>query len=214
MKNYTYLSLFAIVLLFSSSAPHKDFEGKLVYSINYIEIPDEVKGMESMLPKEYVVYIQGQKIRWDQKIMGGGQTVIVDAGNKTSNILMDMMGQKANIFISSEEMAEARAEIKPPTITYLKGKKVIAGFKCSKALIVNEDGTESAIWYSKKIKIKHKDFEYLNGFPLEYESKTNGVFIRLTVTEVEKMKVSDDKFMVPEGYTKMTMDEWTQMLGN
>ena len=214
MKKYSLPLVFAVVLLFTSAIPAKDFEGTLVYSITYIEVPEEVKGYESMLPKELSMHIKGNKLRIEQKVMGGLQTIIVDQDAMTTDILMDMMGQKINVYMTSEEMIKAAEESKPPKINYMEGEKKILGFKCQQAELIIDEDTKNTVWYSKQIKIKHKDFQYLDGFPLEYTSATGDMVLKMTATEVDNKDLSDDMFSVPSGYDRMTLDELTKMMGN
>ncbi len=193
---------------------YKPFEGVVVYSIEYIEVPDEVKGMESMLPQTTSMSISGDLVKVEQEIMGGSQTVIVDNQKKESHILMNMMGQKLDIFLSRAEMEKAEKEAPEMTVEELSGTKTILGYKCREALITDPDtGDTQKVFYTNKLEIDHKDFKSLKGFPLEYYTTQQGMKLRMTATEVTKKKIPASYFEVPDGYDRMTMDELNEMMG-
>ncbi|GAB5525742.1 MAG: hypothetical protein Roseis2KO_36140 [Roseivirga sp.] len=212
------LSLVFISGPFSTSESLKDhykpFEGVVVYSIEYIEVPDEVKGMESMLPQTTSMSISGDMVRVEQEVMGGSQIVIVDNQKKESHILMDMMGQKLDIFLSKAEMEKAEKEAPEMIVKELSGTKTILGYKCKEALITDPDtGNTQKVFYTNKLEIDHKDFKSLKGFPLEYYTTQQGMQLRMTATEVTKKDLPATYFEVPGGYQRMTMDELNEMMG-
>jgi GLPGLI family protein len=192
----------------------KPFEGTILYSIEYIKVPDEVKGMESMLPQEMLMSLSGDMVRVKQEVMGGSQMVLVDNKKKESHILMNMMGQKIDIFISSDEMTESEKEAPQMKVQELKGTKTILGYKCKEALLTNPDtGDKQTIFYTQKLEIKHKDFKSLNGFPLEYLTSQEGMTLRMVATKITEGSLPASHFQVPSGYERMTMGELNKMNG-
>ncbi|KYG71277.1 uncharacterized protein DUF4412 [Roseivirga ehrenbergii] len=206
--------LLMVSILLTASSPFKDFQGVITYGIKYSQLPKEMKGMESMLPSEMMFSIKDSKIKIEQSLMGGSQVVISNQKEKTAEILMDMMGQKIHIHMSKEEIEAEEANTKNPEVTYLNETKKLAGFTCKKVLVKTEDGSESVMWITDKISVKHKDFQYLNGFPLEYETEQEGMIMHISALKVEEKKLGDEHFGVPEGYTAMTMEELTRLGGN
>jgi hypothetical protein len=203
----------AVSAICSNSFAQPKFEGEINYTISYLEVPDEIKGMESMLPSTMMFHIKGSKVALVQKIMGGSQIVISDSDTGESSILMDMMGQKFAISISKAEAEAAAEEMGKPIIAYSSGSKEIAGYNCQKANItLDEDVIE--IWYTKDIKgAVHTEFKELDGFPMQYITFNQGMKLEITATEVTKASQVDSLFKVPEGYTTMTMTEFSQMMG-
>ena len=150
--------------LTSASWVKKAFEGKIEYKITYQNVPAEMEGFESMLPQKMLIYFKDSKIRLEQSMgIAGSQIVLTDEETKESDILMDMMGQKINVHISKEEVEEAEKTAVKPQIIYLEDKKEILGYKCKKAKVKNGDD-ETIVFYTDQLKIKHQDFNDLNGY--------------------------------------------------
>jgi len=197
-----------------AKAPLATFEGTITYSIEYIKMPDEVAGMESMLPQETIMTLKGEMVRVEQNVMGGKQIVIANTATSESHVLMDMMGQKIDIYVTSEEANAEAEDMVEPEINELSGEKTILGYKCKKAEVVTEGGeSRQTIYYTRKLKIKHNSFKTLDGFPLEFITVQNNMTLKMTASKIEKKKVSDDTFEVPEGYETMTMAELSEMMG-
>lgn len=192
----------------------KPFQGTVVYSIEYIEVPKEVEGMESMLPQETIMSVSGDLVRVEQDIMGGSQIILVDNQKKESHVIMNLMGQKLDVFLSKEEIEAAEDETPDMKVEELTGSKKILGYRCRKALITNPDtGDTQTVYYTKKLEIEHKDFKNLKGFPLEYYTSQQGMKIKMTATSVTRKNLPAFFFEVPDGYTRMTMEELTEMMG-
>lgn len=213
MKKISFLLL--AFVLFVASSPVKDFEGTITFSIEYLDVPEEIQGMESMLPSSMRYSIKGSKVRIEQSLMGGSQIVLADQEEKTGDVLMDMMGQRIHVHMSKEELeAEEAKNTEKPTITYSKETKKVNGYKCNKATLVAKDGAKTVLWYSKEIEVKHNDYKELDGFPLEYETTADGMTMRITATNIERKSLAETHFEVPAGYTKMTLEELGSMMGN
>lgn len=213
MKRIIFLTgLLAIISAFTFSGNEtlkKDFEGSITYGIEYIKVPDEVRGMESMLPQQMTMSIKGDKIRIEQEVMGGSQIIVTDNKNKTAFMIMDMMGQKIAVNMTKEDLEKAEKETTPDEITYVDGEtKTIMGYKCNKAIITNaEKGSKNEVYYTTKIKNSNKDYKGLPGMPLQYITKEGEMTLRMTASKISEEKLSDDLFEKPEGYDWMTMDE-------
>lgn len=212
-RTVSFLCSLLVLIIITQGAYAQNFEGKITYDIKYIEVPAEMQGMESMLPKNIIMLIKGKKIAMKQDMMGGTQTVLFNGETEESAIIMDMMGQKMAIMITAEEEREAREELGAPQITYLDGTKEIAGYKCLKAKMKTGEQVIE-LWYTKDIKgAVHKDFTELDGFPLEYLTFSQGMKLSMTASIVDKQTQSDSMFEIPEGYQKISMDEFSSMMG-
>jgi hypothetical protein len=162
--------------------------------------------------------------KMDMNMMGGlirVQTIFSIESVKDGVLLMDMMGQKIQIVeLTEEELAKSNtfmvaegAEVKYDE----KDTKEIAGYKCYRAIMKTEDGNEIKYYITDKIRPpaspkKSKDMVGLKGFPLEMTIDAQGFVMTFSAKEVSE-KVSDDLFITPEGYTKMTMAEFEKQMG-
>lgn len=202
--------LFSLLLIIPFiSLSQNTFEGTIVYAIEYLEVPEEVKGFESMLPSDMSMKFSGSKTRIEQQLMGGSQVVVTDNEAEDAFMLMDLMGQKIAVVMSKEELDAERETIQDPRIIYKDDTKEVMGYTCKLAYVHQPDSDQlTAIWYTNELNIKnHQDFEQLNGFPLEYESVKDNMKIRLTATSVKEEEIADYLFLIPAGFDEMTLDE-------
>ncbi|MCB0397366.1 MAG: DUF4412 domain-containing protein [Flavobacteriales bacterium] len=214
--NLLCLALFTWLLSAPFTLSAQDtFKGSLTYSINYIDLPEEVAGMSSVLPKEMKMTFSGEMSRLEQNVLGGSQVVVTNNAEGTGFVLMDMMGQKTAIKLSAEELLKEKQKTNDQKVEYVNEKKTIAGYPCQKALITDaESGTTNVIWYTKALNItKHRDYTELDGFPLEFETNQDGMHMVMKVTKVAEHEVEDALFQIPKGYQVMTMDELQNMTG-
>jgi hypothetical protein len=199
--------LLILALLFPLSLLAQSFEEKIEYSISYTNLPPEMQQAEGMLPKSQSIWVKGSKSRFEQTMAQVGTVVISDANEGTSTVLMDMMGQKYRMDIAKEEMDEMIKGQSAPEITYVAGTKVIAGYTCKKAEVLMDGFDGTAIFYYTEeippVQVKGMEALSLDGMFMAYEATTQGMTISIEVINIEKGPVSDDKFIVPTGYTEM-----------
>ena len=192
------------------------FEGKITYSISYNNLPPEMEQMKSMLPSESVLYLKGNMSRTEQNMgMGGTQVVISDSKNKTGMVLIDGMGGKFFIKVSKSEIEKSEKENPGPKFSYVNETKKIAGYNCSRAEAKFEGMEEMlAIYFTEEIPAdKSTQFKGLKGFPLEYETASEGFKMTISVKSVSRQPLSDALFKVPDGYKETTMEEIGKMMG-
>ena len=185
----------------------QSFEGKIDYKMSYKNLPAEMQGMEDMLPKNQTIWIKGSKSRYEQKMTQMSTIVISDADDGTSIILMELMGQKYKLAISQDDMDALIGSQTVPKITYVDGTKEIAGYLCKKAEVEMDGFDGKAIFYYTEeippVQVKGMEALALRGMYMAYEATTQGMTISIEVETIDKSSVSDDKFIVPNGYTEM-----------
>ena len=207
--------LLAIALLPQLINAQKVFEGFVNYQIEYLSVPDEVKGFESMLPQEMTKYMSGSKMRVEQTIMGEGtQIVISDSDANTGTVLMNVLGTQIAMVIDGDEMADAKEEKKKQKVKITKETKKIAGYKCKKA-IVEMEGMDAPVivWFTNEFKSSIEDYNKIDGLVLSYTSLAEGMQMRLTAEVVQKEGVDSSMFEIPDGYDVVTQDELMKMFG-
>lgn len=208
----------ALIFLFlvSGFAFAQPFEGKVVYGISYNNLPPEMEQMKSMLPSESVLYLKGDMSRTEQSMgMAGSQVIISDGKNKTGTVLIDGMGGKFFVKMSKAEIEKSEKENPEPEFTYTKETKKIAGYNCRRAESKFEGMEETlAIYYTEEIPAdKSTQFKGLKGFPLEYETASEGFRMTISAKSVSREALSDALFKVPDGYKETTMEELGRMMG-
>lgn len=198
-----------------NATAQKSFEGKLTYTIEYVKIPAEMKGMEAMLPSGMVTYIKGTKSRTEQDAGMGGKTVIVhDNDNMETMVMMDLFGQKMAIVPSAEEQKESQAEMNKMKVELVNESKEIAGYKCKKALITSPDmDFPMAVFYTEDIPNGSAEFVKIPGMPLEYTTEQQGMKMKISATSISKEKVAAGLFEIPSDYERLTGEELQKKFG-
>jgi len=212
--NKTAITVFLFLGLFTSLAQAQgDFEGRVVYTITYQDLPPEAQAMEAMLPKDITILIKGNKSRVEQSQMMGSNSIVSDMDQKNGFMEMDMGGQKLRINISTEEFNQKSNQL--PNIEYLDESKTIAGYPCKKAIMKDENGQLTmSVFYTEKITNKAQtEFAGLKGFPLQYSMKQQGMTMEMTASEVNKESISDDVFKKSDGYKDISQADLQKMMG-
>jgi GLPGLI family protein len=209
------LSLLSVMAIFVGST-FAQFEGKVVFGLEY-ELPEAMESQRAMLPSQMDMLISENKTKVIQNTMMGAQIVISDTKNNTSVLLIDMMEQKMAIDMPSPTEEEKAKQVQPK-YTYDNKTKKIAGYKCKHAIMTIEDenGEESEmdVYYTEEIPASANDkLKGLKGFPLEYTISPQGLIMTVTAKSVSKEKIKDAEFEIPEGFTKMTMEEFKAAMG-
>ncbi len=208
----TSLNFLVLIFILSVTYAQSNFEGKVVYTMTYEDMPAEMKGMESMLPKEMKMYIKENKSRIEQNNMMGKTIIVSDMDAKTGFMEMNMAGQSLRMNISTEEFEK---EVnKMPDIEYFNETKKIAGYDCKKAIMKDESGQLTlTVFYTEKISNKaHREFGGLKGFPLEYSMPQQEMKVIMTASEVSEESISESIFNKSEGYRDITQEELQQMM--
>lgn len=207
------VALFTLSFILPGKSPV--FEGKVVYSISYEELPAEYEAYVSMMPKEMTMYIKNEKARIEQNTGMGTTITIVDKTKNETIILMDMMGMKNAYKGASDEKKDGSTE--KPVIKLSSETKTIAGYTCKRADVttkVDNEEVTNTIWYTDQLPSGlTKGVDGIDGFPMEYSVKASGMTMAMTVKSITAEKVPDSYFTIPDGYSVKSMDELQKMGG-
>jgi len=222
MRKVFFLLLNIFIALSANAQKGKVFEGKVIFDISY-------PGMEldattaSMLPKETVVFIKNDKQRTDMSMgMGMTNSTIVDGKTKTAIVLMDIMGNKYSMKMTEETIKKQEAEMPEPKVKLLDETKEIAGYKCKKAEMIFEDAQTKDfsyfIYYTPEIGSKDlnwltSQFKGIEGFLMEFETRQQGMTMKMSAREVVTESVPDSKFVIPADYKETSTEELQKMFG-
>ncbi len=197
----------------------KDFTGVIIYNITY-EGDDFDSQTSAMLPKTMKIFIKGNKSRMEMNTGMGTTVVIFDADKKDAVTFMDMMGQKFAMTMTAEEIESEVSNAPEVDIEVTGETKEIAGYTCKKAIVKEkgENGTEHIVYFTDELgsgvlNYNNPVYKDINGVMLEYSSAQEGMTMNFSAIKVEKKKLSDKDFEIPEGYKVMTMDEFNNMFG-
>jgi hypothetical protein len=227
MKKIKNLILAAIIGLITLSPTlllfgQKDFSGVIVYNITFPDSEFDAQ-TRAMLPRTATLTIKGLKSRTEMSMGMGGNTVSIFDGETMEGVtLMDMMGQKFAI-ASTEEDMDKEMEKMPDFVVELTGEtKEVAGYLCKKAVIRSEGGEEDDVMHEAyftnelgwaMMNRNNPIFKDVEGVMLEYSIDQDGMKMIFSAVSVEKKKISDKEFEVPEGYKHLTPEDLQNMFG-
>jgi GLPGLI family protein len=215
MKTKVLMFIAGMFLATSINVFAQEFEGRIVYSITYPKLDNPE--MLGMLPKETTIYIKGDMTRVEANSgMGVKNITIANAKEKKATVLMDMLGQKFQME-SSEADSDNENPYKNAKITITDETKMIAGYKCTKATVEVKDNGKVDVYFTKDLGVNSKNasgpFKQIDGAVLEYSMTQQGMEMKFSASTVSKEKVADSKFIIPEGYKKVTRDELMKSFG-
>ncbi len=217
--------IFLLMLLsHPADAAKKYFQGKITYTITY-EGGNINEAQQEMMPKTMMKYIGNGFVKNVMFTGVGKQSTIIDLKNKTKTTLLNLMGQKFAIENTIDEIEKELQQKPDADVEVTDESKVIAGYNCKKAIIriKNDKGettNEGYGWFTDELKVDPDiNFSeiYLNkieGLFLEFSlDMGTGTTMKFIATEVNKKKITDKEFVIPEDYQKVTREELMNSLG-
>ncbi len=211
MKNIKIFFSLIFICSISLSSIAQIEEGKVTYKM---EMPDLDPSMASMFgDTKLTMLFNDENVKMDMN-MGMMQTnTFIDIESGETVVLMDLMGQKMKIVMGQEDMKAEQMDEKDYEIVKTGEMEKIADYECEKLIIKTKD-MDMTVFVSYDIKSfgsLNNQFTKLEGFPMKYESVQSGMKLSIEATSVEVMKISDDEFVIPDGYKEMSMDELEMM---
>lgn len=199
------------------SIAQKSFEGTVVFGIEYKDLPAEMAAFEAMLPDKTIMQIKGDNSRTEQSLgMGMKQVTIYDTKKNRGTLLLDMMGKKTAVEMTSEQLEKQKGEkAKEPKFEYVDGDvKQIAGYNCKKAKVIVEGAAGMELYYTDELPTGvNREFKGLKGFPLEYSIVSGPLTMKLTANSVKQESLDKGLFTIPAGYEKQTFEEFQKSMG-
>lgn len=218
-KTLLLIAAFALSATATFAQKGKEFEGKVVYELSFPGLEIDANSA-AMLPKESIVYIKKGRTRTEMSMgMGMSNVTITDSKAKTATVLYDMMGNKMAIKMTEADMKSSEPKSEP-TVTLLNETKDIAGYKCKKAEIKTNDAENSVttVYYTPEIGSKEMNWQQgamkgIDGFPMEFETKQQGMTMKFVVKSVNKEEVPESKFTIPTDYKETSKEDLQKMFG-
>lgn len=208
----------AMVVFSTLSLTAQITEGNVKYTIDMSSTNPEMQMQLAMMQgSTFELFFQGDMTRSEMS-MGSLMKIVTITDAKSEGALMLMSGMMGNsaVKMSPDDLNKGTEETPDVNVQFTEETKDIQGFKCKKAIVTDEEGTESAIWYSEEIAVNKLGQSYLNkkvpGFPLEFELNQGDMKMTMTSTEFNKKldkKLAKTLFdtTIPEGYTEMTPEQ-------
>jgi hypothetical protein len=178
--------------------------------------------LQMLIGSQTKIAFKDNKQVMDMDIMGGmmKMKMVIDNPKKERNILIDMMGQK--VWTASPIEAGKSNEDSGIEVTYDKSnKKTILGYDCYGFTINMKDNPDMKLtgYLSEKIKTVENIMQgisnlKIDGTPLEYSLVSKDISMKLVAKEAAN-KLGDESLLNfnSDGYTKMTSEEFKQLLG-
>lgn len=190
-------------------------EGKVLYKITY---PPEIKShsMSFLFPQEMTLYFKNDKqrisfkgnmslysldfINFNQKdsfitLLKVIEKKLYVPSTKSGDIFLFQNFSKENIIFNEDETRD------------------IAGYICEKAEIKpsNKQISDIIVWFTKEVMVKNPyrntPFEEIPGLMLEFEVDYNNIIFHFKAQKVEYTSISESLFIVPDDYTKSSINE-------
>jgi len=164
-----------------------------------------------------IMMYKDNRVRLDMNMMGSTIKTVMDNKKEQGLMLLDIMGAKKAYFLDKDYIEKEKAkEVPSNKVTLTKETKKIAGYKCKKALVSNEN-QKLVIYYTDKIQplVTMGDYSYegITGLILSVTTTVQTddaeTVMTMTAIEVNTEKIDDSKFNmdVPEGYEIKPVEE-------
>ena len=182
----------AMVVLSTLSLTAQVTEGSVKYSIDMSSTNPELEMQLAMMQGSTFELFFQEDVTRSEMNMGTIMKIVTITNAKSEDGVMLMSGMMGNtaVKMNPEDLNEAKEDVSETEVTFTDETKEIQGFKCKKAVVTDEEGTESIIWYSEEITVNKLGQTYLNkevpGFPLEFELNQGEMKMTMTSTEFNK----------------------------
>jgi len=196
-------------------------EGEINYKLVYLE-SDKDKPIISILPSTMTVKFN--KHFSIQKVDGWlgffSLTGISDYKKGKDYALLKILEKKYIYEKNSGEGSFGYKELPGMNIKYVNETKIIAGYKCKKALITLPDSTLDTmiVYYTDQINIKNPNwnnpFKQINGVLLEFQMEQFNIKTKITANYVKSIEVPDKEFEIPSGYKRVTKREMDKVIND
>ncbi len=183
----------------------KGKEGVIHYQLTYLD-DENANPIITFLPN--TMRYSFKKGKTIQKVEGWGGvfTMIGLSDTKKDSVvaLMKILGDKFEYKCKLGEDSFGYTPLDDLSIEYVEGEKLIAGYKCKKAIAKSKTDTFE-LYYTEALKIKDANwntpFKEVKGILMEYQISMFNINTKIVATEIQKIKVEDSEFEIPEGYT-------------
>ena len=145
----------AMVVLSTLSLTAQVTEGSVKYSIDMSSTNPELEMQLAMMQGSTFELFFQEDVTRSEMNMGTIMKIVTITNAKSEDGVMLMSGMMGNtaVKMNPEDMNEAKEDVSETEVTFTDETKEIQGFKCKKAVVTDEEGTESIILYSEEITV-------------------------------------------------------------
>jgi len=216
-----FLSFLATAFVLQAAAqvttpPRKLTEATITYDIviNSGKSNTQPSAVDLLDGATSVIYLKGNSSRSEMISSLGTQATIIDGKTGEVTFLKDYGEQKYMINLTPDNWKQSNTKYEGISFTYVEEYKVIAGYKCQKAIGRLTDSTTFNVYFTRDLVPVNKDFQYLNrnlpGLAMQYEANLgkSGRVVTYTVSSINFNPVLQARFDLPKsGYRVMTYEE-------
>lgn len=218
MKKFGFV-LCLVILTANTYAQKVLSEGTITYDITVQTGSKEPQLADMFDGVTTTIYLKGGQSRSDMISPLGSTTTLQDTRTGTGAILKEYGNQKLLIKMAKADWAEMNKKYAGITFTTGTETKVIAGYKCQKAIAKLKDGSTFTVYFTNELTAENKEYDFqfktLPGLALEYESSVGNLKVKYTASKISFDPVPAQKFAVPvSGYRQLTYDESKNLKAN
>ena len=211
LKQIIFFSLFNLVLVGHLWSQKKVSELTITYNYTLTNNADP-KAASNSLSATNTNYIKGNMSRSETVSQVFSSSTIYDDKTGFAVILREVNGQKLLIRLNPENWQDKNKRFQGLKFTNSAESKVIAGYKCEKAVATTADGFMITVFYTRDLIPENKnydpEFKSLDGLPLEYEFTKGNLVIKYILASINLNPVPASRFDIPKsGYREMTYEE-------
>ncbi len=221
-----HLLMIMFVLVGFSSCSTDSFSGKLdegtiEYEIKYLQ-DEKQNPLISLLPTTLSFKIkEGNSIQKIEGWMGVFQMAgIAKREENYKSAYLKIMGEKYVFETTMDGPSFGFDDYPKMKLIPSDSTKIIAGYKCKAYDVYLNDSTKSAftIFYTNDIKLDNPNctnpFQEVKGLLLQYQMNFQKIPMKLTAKKIIKEDISDDEFMVPDGFQKVSKEKIQEVINN
>jgi len=204
MKNLLYsFCLFATAHI--AAQKHKPFSGELLFSAVRVIPKDSIRESTLIYAKDSLTKI----ITFTSNL--GKQELIKHLGVQRSYLLLETNKGKFAVKSDYNKLIDSSFQYKYKKVP---GSKKILGKKAKKLIVTfNEIDKEFTFYYYKKIPASYGSaFTSFPGLVVDYYLPTDRGVYHYTLTELKKTDPPLTLFMVPDGYKRVTLDAFMEIM--
>ena len=222
IKHVLRFSFLLVVIFAGCSQSHKKGISEGTIEFDAVAV-DKNNSLADMAPKTLLVKIKDGKSYAEMSSAMGLLTVVYisDYEAKTLTQLVKVVYKKHICIQQADELDKAIAASPKPKVQFTSDTKVIAGYKCKKAIISYDDPKmpKFDVFYTDEIAIEKpnwfNEFREIDGVLLEYQLKRYNIELRFTAKTITPGPISDDTFKVPDDdYRKVSQKELEDIFSN